>query len=46
VRLERKAGQLGDLRGGALGEFGMRVQPRADGRPADGEIVEAGEHRF
>ena len=41
MRAERQAGQLGDLAGGALGEFGMGVEPGADGGAADGQIVEA-----
>ena len=38
--------RLGDLRGGALGELGVRVEPGADGGAADGELVEAGQHRL
>ena len=44
VRAEGKSGQFGDLLGGALGEFRMRVQSGADGRSADGQIVEAVQH--
>ena len=33
--------ELGNFFCGAFGEFGMRVEPRAHGRAADGQIVEA-----
>ena len=45
-RHERQAGELGDLRRGALGELGVRVEPGADGGAADGELVEAGQHQL
>src|SRR5256714_11848314 len=43
VRLEGEARQLGYLRGGALGELRVRVESRADGGAADGEVVESGQ---
>ena len=41
MRAKRQVGELRDLLGGALGEFGMRVQAGADGGAADGQIVNA-----
>ena len=43
---KRQVGDLGDFLGGALGEFGMRVEAGADGGAADGQIVEAVEALF
>src|SRR5256714_355185 len=43
VRLEGQARQLGYLRGGALSELRVRVESRADGGAADGEVVESGQ---
>ena len=46
MRAEGQSRQLGDLLGGTLGEFRMRIQSGAHGGSADGEIVEAIEHLF
>ena len=46
MRAEGQSGEFRDLLGGALGEFGMRVQAGADGGAADGQIVESVEHLF
>src|SRR6266478_439258 len=37
---ERKGAEFADFSGGAFGEFGMRVEARANGGAADGEVVE------
>ena len=44
MRAEGKSGEFGDLLRGALGKFGMRVQPGADRGSADGQIVKPVEH--
>ena len=44
--LEWEAGEFRDVRGGAVAEFGVGIQPGADGGAADGELVEAGEREF
>src|SRR5580693_3962724 len=41
MRAKRQAGTLGDFFRGALGEFWMGVEARADGGAADSEVVEA-----
>ena len=41
MRAEGKSRQFGDLFGGALGKFRMRVQPRAYRGPADRQIVKS-----
>ncbi len=40
MRAEGKPGEFGNLLGRALGEFRMRVQPRAHRRSADRQVVE------
>src|SRR5271157_4982968 len=39
MRAEGKAGEFGDLLGGSLRKFRMRVQPRSYGCTANGKIV-------
>ena len=39
---ERPAGLLGDLARGQVAEARIGVEPRPDGRPAEGQLVEAG----
>ena len=40
MRTEGQAAEFADFSSGAFGEFGMRVEARANGRAADGEVVE------
>src|SRR2546422_2782779 len=41
MRAERQGRELSDFLGGANSKFRMRVESRADGSAADGEIVES-----
>src|SRR5215472_14486335 len=46
MRAEGKSGQFGDLVGGTLGEFRMRVEACADGRSTDRQLEESIENLF
>src|SRR5580692_9265457 len=41
MRAEGQTGEFGDFFRGAFGKFGMGIEAGADGRAADGQIVEA-----